>query len=266
MKITIIGCGNMGGAIVRGLVRSSILTAEDISAVDVNADTLAVLKSEIPALNVDSDPIASIPQADIIIIAVKPWLVDSVIDCIKYKMHYERQVLISIAAGIPIEELEKSLVKQSDQYRLPTIFRVIPNTAISIRKSVNLIATDNASEDQKNLILSIFNELGASVILDEDKLNAATAITSCGIAYLFRYIRAATLAGVEMGLYPRQAQTLAIDTMLGAAELLKTTGENPETEIDKVTTPAGITIRGLNELEANGFSSAIVKALKASKF
>jgi pyrroline-5-carboxylate reductase len=108
--------------------------------------------------------------------------------------------------------------------------------------------------------------LGNAVLLDESKIAAGTALTSCGIAYLFRYVRAAMLAGVEMGFYPKEAQNLVVNTMLGAAELLKATGQNPEVEIDKVTTPGGITIKGLNELEANGFSDAIIKAMKASQF
>jgi pyrroline-5-carboxylate reductase len=255
----------MGGAIIRGLVRGSIFKAENITAVDVNLDVLNSLKQEIPALNIALDSFENIQQSDIVLIAVKPWLVDNVIDRIKFKLNYENQIIVSIAAGVSIDDLSKFLEKHSDEYSIPVIFRVIPNTAIAICKSVNLIATGNASDEQKDLIINIFNELGVSVPVEENRMDAGTALASCGIAYLFRYVRAAMLAGVEMGFYPRQAQELVVNTMLGAAELLKTTGENPEKEIDKVTTPGGITIKGLNELEANGFSNAIIKALKASK-
>ncbi|MDR2622279.1 MAG: pyrroline-5-carboxylate reductase [Dysgonamonadaceae bacterium] len=265
MKITIIGAGNMGGAIVRGLAKSSIFKAEDISVCDVNQDVLNILKKDIPGLNTELGSYNSVSTADIILLAVKPWLVDNIIDRIRFKMNYERQILVSIAAGIDIATLGKFLEKHSDKTSMPAIFRVIPNTAIAIRKSVNLIATENASGEQKDLLLRIFNELGTTVLLDESKLAAGTALTSCGIAYLFRYVRAAVSAGVEMGFYPKEAQNMVVETMLGAAELLKTTGENPEAEIDKVTTPGGITIKGLNELEANGFSNAVIKGIKASK-
>jgi len=264
MKISIIGAGNMGGAIVRGLVKGSVFKPEDISVSDVNQNALEALKKDIPGVNIELDNYGSVSTADIIFLAVKPWLVDNVIDRIKFKMNYEKQIFVSIAGGVDIVTLSQSLEKHSDETSLPVIFRVIPNTAIAIRKSVNLVSTKDASDEQKALILRIFDELGTTILLDESKLAAGTAMTSCGIAYLFRYVRAATAAGVEMGLYPKEAQNMIVETMLGAAELLKANGENPETEIDKVTTPGGITIKGLNEMEANGFSNAVIKGIKAS--
>jgi len=255
----------MGGAIVRGLVKGSIFKPEDISVSDVNQSALDTLKKDIPGLNIELDSYGSVSTADIIFLVVKPWLVDNVIDRIKFKMNYEKQIFVSIAGGVDIATLSQFLEKHSDDTSLPVIFRVIPNTAIAIRKSVNLVATEDASDEQKDLILRIFNELGTTILLDESKFAAGTALTSCGIAYLFRYVRAAVLAGVEMGLYSKEAQNMVVETMLGAAELLKTNGTNPEVEIDKVTTPGGITIKGLNEMEANGFSNAVIKGIKASK-
>ena len=265
MKITIIGGGNMGGAIVRGLVKGSIFKPEDISVSDVNPDVLDALKKDIPQLNTELDSYSNVSAADIVFLVVKPWLVDNVIDRIKFKMNYEKQIFVSIAGGVDIATLRKFLEKRSDDISMPVIFRVIPNTAIAIGKSVNLVSTEDASDEQKDLILRIFNELGTTILLEESKLAASTALTSCGIAYLFRYVRAAVSAGVEMGLYPKEAQNMIVETMLGAAELLKANGEHPEAEIDKVTTPGGITIKGLNELEANGFSNAVIKGIKASK-
>ena len=265
MKLTIIGSGNMGSAIVRGLIQGSIFKPEDITVIDIQQAPLDALKKEFSTLNVIMGNFDSVKEADIILLAVKPWLIHDIISDIKFQMDYNRQILISIAAGVSIETMENSLAKHQDTEELPVIFRIIPNTAIAVKKSMTLISSKRASQEQENLLLKIFNELGNAVLLDENKLSAGTALTSCGIAYLFRYVRAATLAGVEMGLYPQQAQDMIVNTMLGAAELLKATGHNPETEIDKVTTPGGITIKGLNELEANGFSDAIVKAMKASR-
>jgi len=265
MKLTVIGSGNMGSAIVRGLIHGSVFKSDDITVIDVQQVPLDILKKDYPSLNTVVDNFDSVAEADIILLAVKPWLIHDVITDIKFKMDYSRQLLISIAAGVSFEAMENSLEKHPDTDEFPVIFRVVPNTAIAVKQSMTLIASKRASSEQENLLLKIFKELGDAALLDESKIVAGTALTSCGIAYLFRYVRAATLAGVEMGLYPQQAQDMVVNTMLGAAELLKTTKHNPEKEIDKVTTPGGITIKGLNELEAHGFSDAIIKAMKASR-
>jgi len=265
MKLTIIGSGNMGSAIVRGLVQGSVFKPEDITVIDVKQAPLDALKKDCPTVNIALGDFDSVTKADIVLLAVKPWLIHDVITDIKFQMDYSRQLLISIAAGISIADIENLLTKYPDTEELPVIFRVVPNTAIAVKQSMTLISSTRASSEQENLILKIFAELGNAVLLDESRIVAGTALTSSGIAYLFRYVRAATLAGVEMGFHSQQAQEMVINTMLGAAELLKATGHHPEIEIDRVTTPAGITVKGLNELEANGFSNSIIKAMKASR-
>jgi pyrroline-5-carboxylate reductase len=265
MKIAIIGGGNIGGAIARGLSQGSFFKPGDITVIDVHEAPLQAIKVFNPEINTAVGNYNSIAAADIVLLAVKPWLIKEIILNIKFHLDYDKHILISIAAGISIEEINKTLLKTSEKTSLPVLFRLIPNTAIAVKQSVNLISSHNASSEQEDLLLKIFNELGCAFLLDESKLTAGTALTSCGIAFLFRYIRAAMLAGAELGFYPKEAQDLVVKTMLGAATLLDETQTNPEVEIDKVTTPGGITIKGLNELEANGFSAAIVKAIKASR-
>jgi pyrroline-5-carboxylate reductase len=265
MKISIIGGGNMGSAIARGLVQGSFFQPEDITVIDIYEAPLKALQAYNPGIRIALREYDNVASADIILLAVKPWLINDTLLNIKFHLDYRRQILVSIAAGITIEEINKMLSKSSDEAPLPVLFRLIPNTAIAVRQSVTLISSHNASSEQEDLLLKIFDELGSAVLLDESKLTAGTALTSCGIAYFFRYVRAAMLAGTELGFYPKEAQNLIVKTMLGAATLLDETKENPEVEIDKVTTPAGITIKGLNELEANGFSDAIIKAIKASR-
>lgn len=255
----------MGSAIARGLVQGSVFRPGDITVVDISEAPLKALRDFNPVIRTALNKYDSVENADLIILAVKPWLVKETIANIRSGLDYSKQIVVSIAAGVSIRDLGEMLHKPDSEAALPALFRVIPNTAISIRQSVNLVATENASPEQKQLILKIFGELGYATLLDESKLNAGTALASCGIAYLFRYVRAAVLAGVEMGFYPKEAQTLVVKTMLGAASLLDETQENPEAEIDKVTTPGGITIKGLNELETHGFSAAIIKAMKASR-
>jgi pyrroline-5-carboxylate reductase len=140
-----------------------------------------------------------------------------------------------------------------------------PNTAIEVSESVSTVSGSNVSKDQEILISELFGELGKVFIVPENQLNAFMSLSSCGIAYAFRYIRAAMEAGVEMGVYPQTAKEVVLQTLKGAVALLEKTNAHPEAEIDKVTTPGGITIRGLNEMEAQGFSNAVIKGLKASK-
>ncbi len=265
MKLTIIGGGNMGGSIAKGLVAGNIYKAGEITVVDVNEKPLKTLKESIPGINTVISDYESLTTADVVILAVKPWLIEDVIIDIKFKLNYEKQVLISIASGVTLETMGKLLAKISDDTSLPPLFRVIPNTAIAVQESMTLVATENASDTQKELVMNLFNALGKAILINENNMTSCTALTSCGIAFLFRYIRAAMLAGIEMGIYPKDAQEMLAYTMKGAADLLLSTGVNPEDEIDKVTTPGGITIKGINELEANGFSNAIIKAMKACK-
>jgi pyrroline-5-carboxylate reductase len=255
----------MGGAIVHGLVQGSIFKPGDITVIDVQEAPLKALQAFNPEIRVAYKDYESIDEADIVLLAVKPWLIENVILDHKIRLDYGKQIIISIAAGVTIDKMNESLQKPQKDPSLPALFRVVPNTAIAVRQSITLISSQNTSPEQNDLILKIFDELGSAVLMDESKLSAGTALTSCGIAYFFRYVKAATSAGVEMGFYPKEAQHLIVKTMLGAAVLLDETKENPEVEIDKVTTPGGITIKGLNELEANGFSNAIIKGIKASK-
>ncbi|MEG0253332.1 MAG: pyrroline-5-carboxylate reductase dimerization domain-containing protein, partial [Muribaculaceae bacterium] len=123
----------------------------------------------------------------------------------------------------------------------------------------------NATQAQIDAVKKIFDTLGKSMIVEERLMSGGTALASCGIAYVMRYIRAASEGGVELGFYANQSKEIIMQTMLGAVELLEATGNNPEVEIDKVTTPGGITIKGLNAMEANGFTTAVIEGLKASK-
>lgn len=266
MKLTVIGGGNMGGAIVRGLVQGSILKPENITVIDIYEAPLNALKEYNSSIQVSLNNYESVSKADIVILAVKPWLIiDTLLD-IKFMLDYSRQLIVSVAAGITIQQMSETLLKGHINQQDPVLFRVVPNTAIAVGESITLVASSsNASEEQESLILKIFDELGSTMLLDEDKIVAGTALTSCGIAFFFRYVKAAMSAGVEMGFYAKDAQEMIVKTMLGAATLLDKTKGYPEEEIDKVTTPGGITIKGINELEANGFTNAIIKALKACK-
>lgn len=255
MKIAIIGAGNMGGAIARGLARGTIVKANEIFVANPSNGKLDALKAEFPEINVTNDNDEVVKEADIIILAVKPWMVEQVLSFTK--LDIERQVLVSVAGGLSFDRFSEWVSPQM------TIFRVIPNTAISERQSMTLIASSNASKEQEQLMLDIFNELGMAMLIPESQMRATTALTSCGIAYVLKYIQAAMQAGIEMGVCPKDAQKMVAQSVKGAAELILNNDTHPSVEIDKVTTPGGITIKGINELDHAGFTSAVIKAIKA---
>lgn len=262
MKLTIIGAGNIGGAIANGLANSSIIKASDITCSDLSRQALDKIHQISPAIRTTSDNKNAVKNADLIVIAVKPWLLKSVCEEIKTELDYKRQIIISVVAGVTFEQLSLFLTNGPD---VPVMFRLVPNTAIDVKSSMTFIAAQNATKEQIDLIVNIFNELGSAMFVEERLMVAGTALASCGIAYAFRYIHAATEGGVELGFYPEEAQSIVLQTLQGAINLLKSKGTHPEEEINKVTTPGGITIKGLNEMEHAGFTSAVIKGIKAGQ-
>lgn len=256
MKIAIIGAGNMGGAIARGLAKGTIIQAEDIYVSNPSQAKLDALKQEFPSMQVTNNNAEAIKGADIVLLAVKPWLIEPVVK--ELSLDEDKQILVSVAAGISFAQFEEWVGEKM------SVFRVIPNTAISQMESMTLIASHHANQKQEQLLLDIFNEMGLAMLIPEKQMAATTALTSCGIAYVLKYIQAAMQAGIELGVYPKDAQRMVAQSVKGAASLILNNDTHPSVEIDKVTTPGGITIRGINELEHEGFSSAIIKAMKVS--
>ncbi|MBR5333005.1 MAG: pyrroline-5-carboxylate reductase [Muribaculaceae bacterium] len=259
MKIAIIGAGNMGGAIARGLAHSNIEVK--ITVADLDQGKLGELKAECDVVEVSTDSKTIVADADVVLVAVKPWLVEPVLKGILPALDMSRQIILSIAAGVDIATLTNWLGNDD-----AVVFRAIPNTAISIHQSMTFVShSATASSQQIADVEAIFNALGKAAVIEERLMGAATSLCSCGIAFAMRYVRAATEGGVELGIYPNDAKQYVLQTLRGAVELLEATGNNPEVEIDKVTTPGGITIKGLNAMEAHGFTNAVIEGLKASK-
>ncbi len=261
MKIGIIGGGNMGGAIARGLAHSDSIAASDITVCDPGQSTLDSLVADCPDIVTSHCNVDAVIGADVIIVAVKPWLVETVVTEIAPRVDFRSQIIVSIAAGVTIDTISSWLKNYSSDR---TIFRAMPNTAIAIHRSMTFLAHQNATPSQIETVVSIFNLLGKAAVIEERLMGAATALCSCGIAYAMRYVRAATEGAVELGIYPNQGKEYILQTLRGAVELLEATGNNPEVEIDKVTTPGGVTIKGLNAMEAHGFTTSVIEGLKAS--
>lgn len=261
MKIAIIGGGNMGGAIARGLVASGTFPAADITLAGPHQPVLDKVAADAPGIFTMTDNPAAIKGADIIILAVKPWVLPAVLEEIAPRIAFREQAIVSLAAGVSLADIDGMLHRYSTAR---TIFRAMPNTAMSVGCSMTFLCHDNASQKSIDDVVSIFDRLGSTAVIEERLMGAATALCSCGIAYAMRYVRAATEGAVELGLYPAAARDYILATLKGAVSLLESTGNNPEVEIDKVTTPGGVTIKGLNAMEANGFTTSVIEGLKAS--
>ena len=251
----------MGGAIACGLAASGEYKAGEIVCANPSVGKLNALKSRYEIISTTTDNLAAVEGADMVIIAVKPWLAESVVKQVSAMFNAPDKMLVSVVADTSFEAL-RDWVSQSECQ--PAIFRVIPNTAISVGQSMTFVSADSATQEQTDAVMDVFGKMGEVMLVDEKMLEVGMVLASCGIAFALRYIRAASEGGVELGCPASQAARIVAATMKGAAELLLQNNSHPEQEIDKVTTAGGITIKGLNEMEHAGFSSAVIRGLKAS--
>lgn len=255
-RIAIIGGGNLGVAIAEGLINSKFSLPGDILVTRRNIKALQPIKEK--GVQVSDDNKEAVRFADLLILAVKPFQVEDILTSIKDELDEKKHLLVSVVTGFSIEHLVKAAGK-----KLPVV-RAMPNTAIAIQESMTCLAAHEASQQQRTNVEDIFNQLGLVVWIDEKLMNAATVLGACGTAYAMRYIRANIQGGIEIGFDAQTASLIAAQTVKGAAELLLKKGAHPEQEIDKVTTPKGCTIAGLNEMEHQGFSSSLIKGIVAS--
>lgn len=256
MKITVIGAGNMGGALIHGWAKSGAL--DSITIADKNENILAQFKEKYPSLRTTTDNVEAVKGADIIVLVVKPWLMPVVLGEIRETVDTEKQVVVSDAANFTTDKLSEELGADG-QYCY-----VIPNIAAEFGASMSFIAKgESTTETALAKVKELYDLCGDTLVVTENLVGPGMMMASCGIAYVMRYIRAQMEGGCEMGFYPQQAKKIALQTMQGAVSLLKETGWHPEEAIDKVTTPGGVTIKGLNELDHSGFNSAVIKSLKA---
>jgi pyrroline-5-carboxylate reductase len=255
MNITIIGGGNLGIAIAEGLISSKYCKAGDITVTRRNIALLAELKKK--GCTIESDNSKAVKKADIVLLCVKPFQIKDVLKEIAKSLN-SSQILISVVSSATIEEIQSMVSKKM------AVFRAMPNTAIEIAESMTCIAHQNASKKDIEEVVDLFDNLGQSVVIEEKLMEAATIIGACGTGFAMRYIRASIQGGIEIGFDAATARTIVAQTVKGAAELLIKKGTHPEHEIDKVTTPKGCTIAGLNEMEHNGLSSSLIKGITVS--
>ncbi|MFZ9074891.1 MAG: pyrroline-5-carboxylate reductase [Flavobacteriaceae bacterium] len=254
MKIAILGTGNLGLSIAKGLIINNTYTTLYLTKRNISS-----LKSldQYKKVFLTSDNIEAVQQSDILIFAVQPNQFKSLLEIVKPHLN-EKHVLISTITGFSIQHIEKVIGTS-----IP-IVRSMPNTAISVGKSMTCLCSNTAGLKKLPIAEAIFNGLGTSLVIEEKHMQAATVLCASGIAFWMRLIRATTQGGVQLGFDADVALKMSMQTAMGAASLLIETGTHPEEEIDRVTTPKGCTITGLNEMEHQGLSSSLIKGLNAS--
>ena len=255
-KIAIVGGGNMGGAIARGIAKAGLAQPNQISVSRRSPSALDAWKQQ--GFAATPNNCEAVLGANIVVLAVKPYQTQEVANQVKSSIQ-SGALVISIATGVSVAQLEEWLGADK------SVVRAMPNTAAEVGESVTaLVAGHNTTEAQMALAQEVFSALGMAVVVDEAQMPALTALASCGIAHALRYIRAAQESAIEMGLKADVAAQIVSQTVKGAAQLILTNHSHPEVEIDKVCTPKGVTIAGINAMEHAGFTSAVMKGMMGS--
>lgn len=254
MKIAIIGTGNLGKSIAKGLITNNAITS--LYLTKRHLDTIQEFEGYKNVI-LTADNIEAIKHSDILIFAVQPTHFETILDEIKPHLT-ENHIIISTITGFLISKIEG--IVGSDQF----IIRAMPNTAIAVGKSMTCLCSNEKGKKRIKVAEAIFNRLGHSLAIPESQMQAATVVCASGIAFWMRLIRATTQAAIQLGFDSKEAQELAMYTSEGAAQLLISNGNHPEEEIDRVTTPKGCTIEGLNEMEHKGLSSSLIQGMVAS--
>jgi pyrroline-5-carboxylate reductase len=254
MRIAIIGTGNLGLSIAKGIVMNQTHTS-----LYLTKRNLSVLEkwSDYENVHLTTDNRQAVQNSDILIFAVQPSQLENILTDIK-DLFTDKHVLISTITGFKISRMEGIIGRDYP------IIRSMPNTAIAVGKSMTCLCTNPKGQKRVAIAEAIFNALGTTIAIEEEHMQAATVLCASGIAFWMRLIRATTQGGVQLGFDADIAMKMSMQTALGAASLLIETGSHPEQEIDRVTTPRGCTITGLNEMEHQGLSSSLIRGLNAS--
>jgi len=255
-SVAILGGGNIGLAIAKGLETAKLYPPENIYITRRHADQLAEYKNK--GFKITADNKSAVKNSEVIIVAVQPKQLEELLSDISSVISKDKHIVISIVSGAGIKMIKKMIGKD-----VP-IVRAMPNTAIAIQESMTCLSAETKTDSSLKVAKKIFDSVGKTMIIEEELMVPATALCACGIAFFLRAIRAASQGGIEIGFHSDEAIFMAAQTALGAASLLVTTKSHPESEVDKVTTPRGITISGLNQMEHNGFSSAMIKGITTS--
>jgi pyrroline-5-carboxylate reductase len=254
IHIAILGGGNLGTSLAKGLIHSKQSTYDHLIITEKRESRIIYLRSL--GFRVTDDNRETVSKSQFIVTSVKPQQFNALAEEIKDSLTAEH-LLISTVTGVSFKEIENVLGK------IPML-RIMPNTALEICESMTCIAFKNTTPEQEKIMNALFEKMGKTLIIPEDMMDAATVVGACGIAFALRFMRAMSQGGIEIGFNSEMSQLITAQTVKGAAQLIVETSNHPEKEIDKVTTPQGITISGLNEMEHQGLSSAVIRGLITS--
>jgi pyrroline-5-carboxylate reductase len=255
-KVAILGGGNIGLSIARGLIKDKRFSAQDIYITRRNISAISDFAKK--GFNITNDNNKAVKNSEIIIIAVQPQQLNELLTGIKKNIKPAKHIIISIVSGASISAIKKITGQNSE------VIRAMPNTAIAIQESMTCLASSAKNNPSLKVAKEIFDSVGKTLVIDEELMIPATALCACGIAFFLRAVRAASQGGIEIGFHSEEALIMAAQTAKGAATLLLSMENHPEKEVDKVTTPRGCTITGLNQMEHSGFSSAMIKGIVSS--
>ena len=255
-KIAIIGCGNLGLSILNGLLDQKTIPPANIIATRRNIKSLEHLKET--GVRLSDNNVIAVNESEIIILALKPYNILEVLNELNSHLLPQKHILVSLATGISLTEIQNIVTTP-----IP-VFRAMPNTAADVGMSTTCISSKTTDKEAIEIVQQCFTAIGETIVIDEGLMDAATVLGACGIAYVLRFIRGMIQGGIQIGFDAKTASDIVTNTVKGAAELLIKRKQHPEYEIDKVTTPKGCTIAGLNEMEHNGFSSALIKGIVTS--
>lgn len=255
-SLAILGGGNLGQALARGLIRSGTLRPDQIHLTRRRPGGLEELAAE--GFPVGTDNLAAIQAAGTVLIAVQPQQIANLLDEIRDELDPGRHKVISVVSGVTVAQLREMIPAPT------AVVRAMPNTAVSIGESMTCLSADPDSIRGLEEAEALFKGVGLTLRIEDEMMLGATALCACGIAFFLRSVRAASQGGIEIGFHPEDALLLAAQTARGAASLALLDNHHPESEIDRVTTPRGCTIAGLNEMEHQGFSSAMIKGFVLS--
>ncbi len=257
LRIGVIGGGNMAEAILRGGIKAGVLHGRNVLVSEPRAERRSQLQCLLDVRTTDDNP-AAVQQADVVLLAVKPQVVDQVMAEIAGALRPE-QLLVSVAAGITISRLARHCPAA-----MP-IIRTMPNTPMLVGRGMIGIATsESVSREQLELVLRVFEPVAECLELPEDKLDAVTAVSGSGPAYFFLLVEALTSAGVAVGLSPEESRRLAAGTFAGAARLLEESDVEAAELRRRVTSPGGTTAAALEAFAAGGFSDLVQRAVQAA--
>ena len=258
-KIGFIGGGNMAEAMIKGLLSASFIEAKNVFVSEPSEAKRNTLHAEYK-IKVSADNRELVKKCDIIILAVKPQIVQKVLRDIASLVGRDKLV-ISIAAGVPIAIMDDVL--RGGKNKKFSIVRTMPNTPALVQEGVTAIASgEHVRKIDVKIAHRIFEAVGRTVDVEEDQLDAVTGLSGSGPAYIFMLIEALSDAGVKMGLSREVANTLTIQTVLGSAKLARESGKHPGELKDMVTSPAGTTISGLHALEEGSFHTTLMNAVE----